>query len=312
MQPSSQQPPSASRAPQVLGGHPTTCDERAASSQLADGRRITVAPDASGIWRFAIPVYRGGAIALIPWIIGLVVVQPRTGYAYHLDWVGLGIVALLTVGTLTTGVLCTLRSHQAVLAATFMATVAFVTAWFSALTLIRHSKTLFVAWIIFAPLTCLMAWVAVRVVRSRDSQWNVPGWVGRACFAFPAFSVLGTIGYAFANAVIYQNRLSPVVEAHRLRVAWSGLDLFELAAMVVTAHLIRRSSPWLVVGATVICGLLCCDAWVNVMTSSGLDQALGIALAFIELPLAVYSLALAAREVRSWGRRGSVLSYSGS
>lgn len=310
MQPSSRQPPAASRAPHAPGGHPTTCDERAASSQLAGGRRVNVSPDASGIWRFAVPVYQGSAIVLVPWIIGLVIVQPGKGYVYHLDWVGLGILALLTATALATGILSTLHSHQAALAATFMATVSFVTAWFSALTLIRHTKTLFLAWLIFAPLTCLMAWVAVRVVRSRDAQWNVPRWVGRVCFAFPALSVLWVAGYTFANAVIYQNRLSPVVEAHRLRVAWSGLDFCELAAMLVTVYCLRRGSPWLAVGATVIGGLLCCDAWVNVMTSSGFDQALGIALACIELPLAVYSLALAAREVRSWGKRGGVLSYS--
>lgn len=303
MRPFSPQPPSTSRTPHALGAHPTVCDELAAGGQFADGRRSAGAPDARGIWRFAIPVYRGSAIALIPWILGLIIVQPSAGYAYHLDWVGLGIVVLLTAGALTMGVLCTLRSHQTVLAATFMATVAFVTAWFSALTLIRHTKTLFIAWLIFVPLICLMAWVAVRVVRSRDAQWNVPRWVGKACFAFPAMSVLGTVGAIVANAVIYQNSLSPVVEARRLRVAWSGLDLFELAAMLITVYFLRRNSPWLAVSATVIGGLLCCDAWVNVVTSSGLDQALGIVLACIELPLATYSLALAARAVRSWRRR---------
>lgn len=302
MEPSSQQRLPASHAPRVIGGRPATCDEEAFSSHLEGERHITAAPDATGIWRFAIPVYRGGAIVLIPWIIVLVIVQPRAGYAYNLNWVALGIVVLLTVGALAMGILCAQRSSLAALAATFMATVAFVTAWFCALTLIRHTKSLFLAWIIFTPLTCLMAWVAVRVVRSRDARWSVPRWVGSACFTFPAFSVLGTIGAALANVVIYQNRLSPVVEAHRLRTAWSGLDVFELVAMLVTAYLIRRGSPWLVVGATVICGLLCCDAWVNVMTSSGLDQTLGIALAFIELPLAAYSLALAAREARSWGK----------
>ena len=255
-------------------------------------------------------MYQGAAVALVPWIIGLLIIQPRAGLVYHLDWVGLGMLAMLTAGALATGIFCAIRSYQAALAATFMATVAFVTAWFSDLTLIRHTKTLFVAWLIFAPLTCLMAWVAVRVVRSRDARWNVPRWVGNACLAFPALSVLGTVGCVVANAVIYQNRISPVVEAHRLRVAWSGLDLCELAAMLVTVYFLRRGSPWLVVSATVIGGLLCCDAWVNVMTASGLDQALGIALACIELPLAVYSLALAAREVGSWGRRGDVVRVS--
>lgn len=303
MLPLSRQPRSAARAPHTLGSRSTTRDERATSSPLAEGYHSAVTPDARGIWRFAVPVYRVSAIALIPWILGLVIVQPSAGYVYRLDWVALGIIVLLTVGAFILGMLCTLRSHLAALAATFVATVTFVTAWFSALALIRHTKTLILAWMIFAPLLCLMAWVAVRVVRSRDARWNVPHWVSKACFAFPALSMFCTIGAIVANAVLYQNRLSPVVEARQLRLAWSGLDLFELAAMLVTVYFLRRRSPWLVVSATVIGGLLCCDAWVNAMTSSGFDQALGVVLACIELPLAAYSLALAVREARSWGRR---------
>jgi hypothetical protein len=248
-------------------------------------------------------VYLGSAMALIPWIIGLVIVQPGAGYAYHLDWVALGIVVLLTAGALATGALCALHWRQAAIAATFMATVAFVTAWFSALALIRHTKTLIIAWMIFEPLICLMLWVAVRVVRSRDSGWNLPRWVGGACFVFPALSALWIVGSRVVDAVFYGNSLSTVVEARRLRIAWGGLDLFELVAILVTVYCIRRGSPWVVVAASVVGGLLCCDAWVDVMTSSGLDQALGVALACVELPLAAYSLALEERATHVWGMR---------
>lgn len=262
-------------------------------------------PSTRGIWRFAIPLYGVSSLALIPWIIGLVFVQPPTGLAYHLNWVALGIVVLLTAGAVATGALCALHSRQAALAATFMATVAFVTAWFCSLALIRHTKSLIFAWMIFAPLICLMIWVAVRVVRSRGAEWNVPRWIGSACFTFPALSALLVVGAPIVDALAYSNMLSTVVEARQLRVTWSGLDLFELAAMLVTVSCLRRGSPWVVISAAVVGGLLCCDVWVDVMTSSGLDQALSIALAFIELPLAAYSLALAAREARSWGGRAT-------
>jgi hypothetical protein len=85
-----------------------------------------------------------------------------------------------------------------------------------------------------------------------------------------------------------------------MRVVWTGLDVFELAAMIATGYFIRRGSPWLTLSASVVGGLLCCDVWFNVLSASGADLALGIALAFIELPLAIYSFALAAREVRGW------------
>ncbi len=296
MRPSSQEPPFTSRAPRVIDRPPTARGER------VDGAR--------GIWRYAGAIYKGSAIALIPWIIGLVIVQPGTGYAYHLDWAGRGIVALLAGGALTTGVLCTLRSHQAAVAAMFMATVAFVTVWFSDLALIHQKKTLIIAWLVFAPLTFVTVWVAARVVRSCDSQWRMPRWVGRAYFAFAAQSVLCTVGFILVAPIVYGDRFSSAVEARRLRTSWTGLDLFELAALLVTAYLIRRGSPWLVVSATVVAGLLCCDAWVNVITSTGTDQALGIALAFIELPLAMYSLVLAIREARSWEKRAAQIAES--
>ncbi len=299
MQPCVQQHPMAYRTPHANGSSSTISGAQATSGQLRDRRRIIQSLSTRGVWRFAIPIYRVCATALIPWIICLAIIQPRTGYAYHVAWVGLGLVILFTVGALTTGVLCALRSTQAALSATFTATVAFVTAWFSVVALIQHTKALSLALMIFAPLTCLMAWLAVHVVRSRAAEWTVPRWVSTACFTLPALFVPWT--------VVYLLRVTPIVETHRLRLVWTGLDLFELAAMLVVVSCIRRGSPWLVVGATALGCLLCCDAWVNVMASSGIDQALGIGLAVIELPLAAYSLALAVRAGTPVGKTRTIL-----
>lgn len=70
--------------------------------------------------------------------------------------------------------------------------------------------------------------------------------------------------------------------------------------MLVTGWLIRRDWPWLTLSASVVGGLLCCDAWFNLLSTSGFDLALGVALACVELPLAIYSFALAAREACRW------------
>ncbi len=92
---------------------------------------------------------------------------------------------------------------------------------------------------------------------------------------------------------------------HRLRLVWTGLDLFELAAMVATGIFIRRFSPDIAVSTAAIGTLLTCDAWFNVTASTGSDQLVGIALAFVEVPIAIFSFVLAVQDVHQWGGQAS-------
>jgi hypothetical protein len=254
-------------------------------------------PSARGIWqwRWALLIYWGGAAVLAIWIIILLVEQPARGYTDHPAVVGGGIVLFFAAGAVSTGVLYQRRSALALIAATVTTTVTFITAWFNLTVFIHHLAHQFIYSLIYVPEMLFLAWVAVRVLRAATAGGSLPRWVPWICFAVPVL----ILPWSFAVLI----SLPAILEVHRLRVAWTGLDLFELTAMIAIGVFIRHDSPKLAVGAAALGALLCCDAWFDVLTSTGIDQLLGLALAAVELPLAMYSLVLATQVVRSWGSR---------
>ena len=85
-------------------------------------------------------------------------------------------------------------------------------------------------------------------------------------------------------------------------VAWVGLDLglATLAALSVVA--LRHHSPWAPVLAGALAAGLVCDAWFDVMTSRGDDQAFALGLALlVELPIAAIAAVVGLRSARPPG-----------
>jgi hypothetical protein len=79
-------------------------------------------------------------------------------------------------------------------------------------------------------------------------------------------------------------------------VVWVGLDLglASLAAAAVIAF--RRRSPWTPVLGGALAAALVCDAWFDVLTSTGDDRLFAIGLAlFGELPVAVLAIVIGVR-----------------
>jgi hypothetical protein len=75
---------------------------------------------------------------------------------------------------------------------------------------------------------------------------------------------------------------------HHYRVAWVGFDIFLAVAFGATAIAALRASEWLQPLAALTGTMLLCDAWFDVVTSTGGDE-LGRAILealFAELPLA--------------------------
>jgi hypothetical protein len=72
-------------------------------------------------------------------------------------------------------------------------------------------------------------------------------------------------------------------------VAWVGFDVALLAAFAATSWCAIRSSQWLVPYAAATGTMLVCDAWFDIVTSSGGVQRFEAILQalFAELPLAV-------------------------
>jgi hypothetical protein len=89
-------------------------------------------------------------------------------------------------------------------------------------------------------------------------------------------------------------------ELHNLRLFWTGLDLFELIGMAATGWFLYRRSPYVAVSAMVTAALLFSDAWFNVVTTVHIAHRAALVMALVEVPLAIYSVIIAGREVRSW------------
>jgi hypothetical protein len=87
-------------------------------------------------------------------------------------------------------------------------------------------------------------------------------------------------------------------------VLWVGFDL-GLALLAAAAFLaLRRQSAWTPLVAGALASALVCDAWFDVLTSSGDDRLLALGLAiFAELPVAAVAVVVGIRSVRLAARR---------
>ena len=95
------------------------------------------------------------------------------------------------------------------------------------------------------------------------------------------------------------------VSAH-YRLGWVGFDVLLCGALARTAWLGWRRSPFVVNVASATAALLVVDAWFDVTTSPGGDDLVASALAavLVELPLAAFSLVIAARAQIEIARTG--------
>jgi hypothetical protein len=82
-------------------------------------------------------------------------------------------------------------------------------------------------------------------------------------------------------------------------VVWVG---FDLGLAVLAAHgvvALRRRSEWTPVLGGALAAALACDAWFDVVTSSGDDRLLAIGLALlVELPIAAVAAVVGIQSVR--------------
>ena len=71
-------------------------------------------------------------------------------------------------------------------------------------------------------------------------------------------------------------------------LAWVGFDVALVAAFAATSWCTVRASPWVVPAAAATGTMLVCDAWFDIVTSSGAGERLEAVLeaVFAELPLA--------------------------
>ncbi|MET7458322.1 hypothetical protein ABZT03_42150 [Streptomyces sp. NPDC005574] len=83
--------------------------------------------------------------------------------------------------------------------------------------------------------------------------------------------------------------------AQHWRAAWVGFDMLEIAGLLTSAVLVRRSDHRAPLASIATAVLLLVDAWFDVMTA-GRDVIFSLALAcMLELPLAALCAAVALR-----------------
>jgi len=114
-------------------------------------------------------------------------------------------------------------------------------------------------------------------------------------FVLAAVALLLPAWALYLAAVLPREHVAPHWD-----VLWVGFDLAlaTLAALALVA--LRRHSHWTPVLAGALAAALVCDAWFDVMTSTGEDRLLAIALALVvELPVAAVAAVVGVRSTRA-------------
>jgi hypothetical protein len=127
-----------------------------------------------------------------------------------------------------------------------------------------------------------------------------PGWWIAPLYLVMSIAMVPWIGVLMVS-------LPDRVVSHNYRLAWVGFDVLLVAAMVRTAWLAARRSPFVVNVASATATLLVVDAWFDVTTAPRREMFQSFTLAvLVELPAAVLSLVIAGRAQVVIARTGAV------
>jgi hypothetical protein len=246
-------------------------------------------------YRYLKWVYWAAAAGLAPWVVYLYLTQVPRALAHQLRVLVFGIILVTILGALVSAWMYSRRSSLTVMVATYTATTAFISIWFRLLTRgggsnLGESRPVFVVAAGIVVLLCVIVIASSRPSRRKSrARW------------LPIVLVIAALGLipSLAIALI----VSPDMRIeHHLKIAWTGLDVFELVAMAVTGLELHRRSASVVVPVTITGALLLCDAWINIIPVQGATRMQAIAFAFLEVPLAILSLWIALQV--SWRNSG--------
>jgi hypothetical protein len=137
------------------------------------------------------------------------------------------------------------------------------------------------------------------LARSGEWAWSLARFDSRAMRRWPIALLLiaaGLSAWVFELGAVLQGQ----AQVRNWSSVWVGLDLMEIAGLVLTAILLRRRSDYLSMAAAVTATLFGLDAWFDVLTASaGADWYESLAAALLaEVPMASLLAGLA-----TWGAR---------
>jgi hypothetical protein len=226
------------------------------------------------------------AAGLAPWVVFLFITQPPRAEAHQIRPLSVGLFLAMIAGILMTAWTYRRGSPLAAVTAAFTAAATFIAAWFRCLTQVGGSN-----WAGAIPtlliLVVVIIGMCVVVIRSEFSARAPARWL-------PIALIAGAL--TLVPSVVIRLTVSPAAQtAHHLKLAWTGLDVFEVIALAATALALQRRPGVTAVPAAVTGALLICDAWINIVPATGAAFYEAIAMAFAELPLAALSFWVALR-----------------
>lgn len=237
--------------------------------------------------RLVLAVFWGAAVLLAPWIVLLFGQQAKDGLAHHLHVVWFGISAITVLGMVVVAERSRSGSRDTVIAGVATATLLCVTAWFNTVTAAgdRFVEALIFAVLVQLPIATLCVLAARYFAHPRRAGSRIP------VFLVPSLVVAAV---AFVGIAVVLGRAAPSVQAaSHLRLVWTGLDIFELIGLVAVGWCVWHRLPSVAPAGAFTGTLLFCDAWFNVMATTGSIRLAGLVMAGAELPLAALSFAVA-------------------
>jgi len=238
-------------------------------------------------------LYYVSAGGLAPWIVYLYYSQARRALTHQVHVLDLGLILAIMAGVLVTAWLYARVRPAALLAASFTGTVAFIAAWFRVLAHATRSRWP-PALLLFLGIALVLIVLCVIVISSEFSTQTAARPRSRW---LPAALVVAAL-VLIPCTIVVTDVIPAVQVSHHLRVAWTGLDVFEFLGLAATGVALDRRSPAVTVPATITGALLLCDAWINIIPTRGMAHTEAVVLAFVEVPMAALSFWVAARAVR--------------
>ena len=237
------------------------------------------------------------AAGLAPWVVYLYLSQVPRATAHQIHLLAVGLILAMIAGILLTAWTYSRGSPLSVMAASFAATVAFIAAWFRTVTQAGGSNwaesiPAFLAVVVTIVVLCVIV-IKSDLSASAHARWLPMALTIAALILVPSLVIVLAV-------------VPTAQTAHHLKAAWTGLDVFEILALASTGLALHRRPAIAVIPATITGTLLLCDAWLNIIPTTGAARSEAIALAFLELPLAALSFWVAAHGELSRRSRATV------
>ena len=227
---------------------------------------------------------------LLPWIVILYFVQPRSAAVGDLPLAATGAIMTIALGLLVSAAAALVGSPYLVMTTAATGVTALCTGFFHLVTGTAYHPhaAAFTTVLALGPIVVLcgaIAWRHAGPARPR-----------------PRSPVLAAVLVAAALAAVLAWTSSrsahiPVANAYHLKLTWITLDAAEAVTLLATAVALRWRPGLVPAVASAAGALLCCDVWFNVVGAVGEARSQAIQLAVLSVPLAVAAFAVGVREV---------------